>query len=217
MVVGSRFVPHIKQRFICLLYLESVGLRHVWVQHRKLIRHWSMSCCTDQIWWNCMNLLWFGKAISTLHPSYLYLSSHTTSLFTVHNRKKRQYNNRLWIQLQSYSSHSPSLDQKKQPTPQKTTSSRWWFQKFVIFIPTKYLGKWFDFTNKMGGSTTNKSLYIPCFFFPQKSVPSADLGCRSQCLGAQERVVPQFWRQDRGVGCHATTLRTAQHSFLRGS
>ena len=81
--------------------------------------------------------------------------------------KKRQYNNRLWIQLQSYSSHSPSLDQKKQPTPQKTTSSRWWFQKFVIFIPTKYLGKWFDFTNKMGGSTTNKSLYIPCFFSPK--------------------------------------------------
>ena len=46
--------------------------------------------------------------------------------------------------------------------------------------------------------------------------PSADLGCGSQCLGAQERVVPQFRRQDGGVGCHAATLRNrtggARHS-----
>ena len=41
----------------------------------------------DEIWWNCMNLLWFGKAVPILHPSYLYLSSHTTSWFTVHNQE----------------------------------------------------------------------------------------------------------------------------------
>lgn len=49
-------------------------------------------------------------------------SSHTTSLFTVHNQKQ-QYNNRLWIQLQScnYSSDSPSLDHKKNNLPPKKT------------------------------------------------------------------------------------------------
>ena len=64
---------------------------------------------------------------------------------------------------------------KKTTYPPKKTSSRWWFQKFVIFIPTKYLGKWFDLTNLFADGWFNHQQVIiyTVFFFPKKSVPTA--------------------------------------------
>ena len=153
----------------------------------------------DEIWWNCMNLLWCGKAVPILHPSYLtsHPTLHLCLLYTTeknsntttdyesnYNHIVVQYNNRLWIQPQyttvkyNYSKVIPQarITKKKQPTPPKKTSSRWWFQKFVIFIPTKYLGKCLDsiwlYNIFSDGWFNHQQVIIYRVFFPQKSVPS---------------------------------------------
>ena len=201
-----------------MLYLESVGLGHVWVSQKKIDKTLTYFAWMkyDGIVWICYDVArqfrYYIHHTLPLIPHYIFVYCYTT--------KKQQYNtttdyesnhNILQSNITTVKLFPKPGSPKKNNPPTQKTSSRWWFQKFVMFIPTKYLGKCLDsiwlYNIFSDGWFNHQQVIVYRVFFPQKSVPSADLGCRSQCLGAQERVVPQFWRQDRGVGCHAATLR----------
>ena len=108
----------------------------------------------------------------------------------------------------------PKLGSQKNNLPPKKTSSRWWFQKFVMFIPTKYLGKWNDSIwlyniFEMGGSTTNKSLYTVFFFsifgaFRRSWLPKPMPGSARASCAAVRATRPGSW-----MPCSDTSNGTA--------